>query len=479
MSLFKTGLKCIVPAILAVSASAQEAVNSNQLARSAEGERATTLANGYIVQFAPGVSKSARAMAAAQAGAQIRHNYDSIEAISITVPNANALNALRSNSSVLRITADGIHHGRAKPGTGGGGGGTPLIFDTQQVISYEVQRIGIPAGGSDGSGIGIALLDTGIDFNHPDLAPAPNNAATAFNAFTPGASCQDDGGHGTHLSGLIAAQNNTIGIVGVAPAAKLYCVKVLDSSISGADSVIMAGLDWVIQNHAKVNPHIRVVNVSFGRPLGSGETLANSALRPMFQALYNAGIVVVAAAGNDPTVEITQVVPSGFPEVLAVASTFATNGIRTCYLFDDPNILAVPADAASGFTTDGAGVTTSAPGEERTDIVLLGSAGCVGLQYGVLSTTLGTQGATRKLVPGLQEARGTSFATALVTGVVARVMQKALVPATLNATEVEGIRTWIKNNADRKGTAPLDQPWGNLVYFYNFDGVREGIAQAP
>src|SRR5207249_1582327 len=74
-----------------------------------------------------------------------------------------------------------------------------------------------------------------------------NNLPNSYNTFSPGASCQDNGGHGTHLSGLIAVQNNSIGIVGVAPAAKLYGVKVLDSNITGADSVIMAGLDWVVQ----------------------------------------------------------------------------------------------------------------------------------------------------------------------------------------------------------------------------------------
>ena len=58
-------------------------------------------------------------------------------------------------------------------------------------------------------------------------------------------------------------------------------------------------------------------------------------------------------------------------------------------------------------------------------------------------------------------------------------MQKQLVPATSNGAEVEGIRTWIRNNASRIGTAPLDHPWAGVVYDFTFDGVREGIAQAP
>jgi hypothetical protein len=81
-------------------------------------------------------------------------------------------------------------------------------------------------------------------------------------------------------------------------------------------------------------------------------------------------------------------------------------------------------------------------------------------------------------VPSLLEARGTSFSAPLVAGAVARVIQKKLVPATGNGAEVEGIRSWIRANADRQGVAPLDHPWGALVG-YTFDGEREGIVQAP
>jgi subtilisin family serine protease len=471
---------------------AEPSAHAQQLIQPGEGrlnasKRPAARANGYIVRFANGTSQAARALAAAQAGAALRYNYASTEAIAVTVPNENALNSLKRNPSVTGVVADYVVEAavvRADKGgrPGGGGGGNPppsLGLSTTQQVSYEVQRVGIPGSGSDGTGIGIAVVDSGIDFNHPDLGPAANASGTAFNSIAPGSSCQDDGGHGTHVSGLIAALNNSIGIIGVAPASTLYCVKVLDSGLTGSDSQLMAGLDWVIRNHALVTPRIRVVNMSLGRPLDSGETLSNSALRPMIQTLYNAGVVVVVSAGNDPDVEITQLVPAGFPEVLAVASTTANNGIRTCILFGDLSLGPVSADTASGYTTDGAGVTVSAPGEERTDIVALGSLGCVGLEYGTLSTTLNTGGVSRKLVPSLYEARGTSFSAPLVTGVVARVMQKQIVPATLDSAEVEGIRSWLKANVSRKNVAPLDHPWAGVIYDYTFDGVREGIAQAP
>jgi len=228
--------------------------------------------NSYIVVFAVGTPKNDRTNTVAAAGGQLRHNYDSLDAAAITVPNANALEALRRNARVSRVVPDFVIHTQAK---GGGRGGsppppTPVVFDTRQLISTEVQRVGPPATGSDGAGIGVAVVDSGIDFTHPDLAPAPNASATAFNGITTGASCQDDGGHGTHVSGMIAALNNAIGIVGVAPAATIYCVKVLGSNLTGTDSNLLAGLEWVLTNHSAVDPPIRVVNMSLGRTLDPG-----------------------------------------------------------------------------------------------------------------------------------------------------------------------------------------------------------------
>ncbi|MBK5291726.1 MAG: S8 family serine peptidase [Acidobacteriia bacterium] len=468
----------VIAALLIPMAFAQDVVQPGLAPGTSRDRVPTPAPNAYIVTFRTGTPKSARALAALQSGAQLRFNLDNVAAVVVTVSNAAALNALRNNPAVLRAVPDYVVRTTEKPsGTsggkpGGGGGGTssPLTFNTRQIIPYEVQRIGIPGQGNDGTGIGVAVVDTGID-SHPDLAPS----SSSFTAF--GSSCQDDHGHATHVSGLIAALNNEIAIVGVAPGAKLYCVKVLDATGSGTDGTTMAGLDWVLTNRNAVTPPIRVVNLSLGRSLALGETLENTALRPIIQALYNAGVVVVAAAGNSPDLEVSQFVPAGLPEVISVASTVAINGIRTCYLNGDPALGWVPADTASGFTTDGPAVTISAPGEEHTDIVNLGSAGCVGLQYGAISTTRGTTGATRKVAGA--EARGTSFAAPLVSGVVARIIQKLLVPATGDAAEVEGIRSWITANASRKNEAPLDHPWANVNYPYTYDGKREGIAQAP
>jgi subtilisin len=472
----KVGLFAIV--LFGRVALAQDVITPPPLTSSSQSPTASV--NGYIVVFAPGTPQNERANAAAFAGAALRHNYTGIDAAAVTVPNANVLDALRRNPRVVGVVPDFIVRGGVK---GGGRGGsppppTPVVLDTRQLISAEVQRVGLPVTGSDGAGIGVAVVDSGIDFAHPDLAPANNSAATAVNTIPGETSCQDNGGHGTHISGLIAALNNSIGVLGVAPAATLYCVKVLGSDLTGTDSDVLAGLDWILQHHDSVDPPIRVVNMSLGRTLDPGETPATSVFRPVIQSLYNLGIVVVVSAGNDATLEISDLVPAGIPEVLAVASTVATNGIRTCFL-GGADIGAVPADAVSVFATDGAGVTISAPGEEWTDIVSLPLLGCEGLQYGTLSTTLNTGGATRKLVPGLFEARGSSFSAALVSGVVARVLQQALVPLDSGAATVEGVRNWLQTNASRVGVAPVDSPLAPAIYPYTFDGVREGIAQAP
>src|SRR5207344_2549618 len=114
---------------------------------------------------------------------------------------------------------------------------------------------------SNGLGVGVAVVDTGVDLVHPDLG----GTVDAFNAF--GApSCQDDEGHGTHVAGIIGARDNTADVIGVAPQATIYCVKVLDSAGSGSDASVMSGLQWVLDNHASVVPAIKVVNMSLGRP---------------------------------------------------------------------------------------------------------------------------------------------------------------------------------------------------------------------
>src|SRR5262249_5119347 len=168
---------------------------------------------------------------------------------------------------------------------------------------------------------GVAILDTGIDLTHKDLSVSP----TSFSSF--GGSCQDDNGHGTHVAGIVAALDNAQDVIGVAPKATLYCVKVLNANGTGTDPDLIAGLDFVYANYFIVQPRISVVNISFAR---SGTVDDNPNLRAAVKRLYDAGITVVVSAGDDPSKEVKNWVPAAYPEVLAVASTTAKDGTSSC-----------------------------------------------------------------------------------------------------------------------------------------------------
>jgi subtilisin len=309
-----------------------------------------------------------------------------------------------------------------------------------QVIPAGVARIGAPDVVFTGSGIGVAIVDSGIDFNHTDLEVA----TPCFTAYT---SCQDDDGHGTHVAGTVAARDNDIDVVGVAPQATLYAVKVLNRRGKGTDSTVMAGLDWIASQSTALG--IRVVNMSLGRQGSVGD---NPALHASVRALYDLGIVVVVAAGNDPNREVSQQIPAAYPEVLAIASTTAMDGGSSCSFHPQP----VTRDTASYFTTDGAGITSSAPGEDREDI----SKSCFLRSVGILSTRLG--GGTTRM-------SGTSMAAPHAAGVAALLVEQepALTP--------EDVRQKVSGSADAVGEAPIDSPSAS----YSFDEIREGILYAP
>jgi len=399
-------------------------------------------AQNYIVQFRAGVTAAARRAAVGNAGASARVVYNGVSAASVRVPNDRAMRALQARADVVAVIpdravfADQSANAKAAGKPGGGGG-------TTQIVPAGVVRVGAPRAGSDGSGVGVAILDTGIDLTHADLA----GTIDAYSAF--GASCMDDEGHGTHVAGIVAARDNTRDVIGVAPAAQLYCVKVLDSTGSGSDESLMAGLDWVLINHDLVTPAIRVINMSLGRP---GTVDDNPTMRDLFAALDAAGVLVVASAGNDPAADAGNQIPAAYPQVAAVASTTAVNGSNQCRFLPG----AIAADTASYFTTDGVKVLISAPGEEREDV----SRACQIQGSGILSLKLG--GGTTRM-------SGTSMSSPHVAGIAARYFQQN------PAYSPSDVRGWIVTGASRPGVAPLNSPSSA----YTFDGVREGVAQAP
>ena len=177
----------------------------------------------------------------------------------------------------------GSPNGGPCDGGGGGGGDTGT-----QETPYGITRVN---GVANYTGTSVAwVVDSGIDLDHPDLNV---DASRGFNAFTSGrdgGSTDDGNGHGTHVAGTIAAINNTIGVIGVAPGATVIPVKVLDSRGSGSYSGVIAGVDHVGANGKSGD----VANMSLGGPV-------SQALDDAVLAASNKGIKFALAAGNEST----------------------------------------------------------------------------------------------------------------------------------------------------------------------------------
>lgn len=208
---------------------------------------------------------------------------------------------LAAQADVLRIDDDVIVQAMGKP--------API--QPAQVTPWGVSKINAPLTWSftNGAAIKVAVLDTGIDTKHPDLL---TNLKGGFSAVSYTTSYNDDNGHGTHVAGAIAAANNTIGVVGVAPQAELYAIKALDRRGSGYLSDVIEGLDWAVANG------IQVVNMSLGTA-SDIQSLHDAVIRA-----NAAGIVQVAAAGNESAAVIF---PAAYPEVIAVAATDSANAV--------------------------------------------------------------------------------------------------------------------------------------------------------
>jgi subtilisin len=192
----------------------------------------------------------------------------------------------------------------------------PAPKPVAQTVPWGVDRIeaDLVWKSYDGDPVKVAVVDTGIDTAHPDLMA---NLKGGVSAVSYTRSYNDDNGHGTHVAGTIAAVNNAIGVVGVAPAAGLYAVKVLDRRGSGYLSDIIKGLEWVVAND------MDVVNMSLGT------TAYSASFESAVNATIASGVVVVAAAGNSGPGDNTVNYPAKFADVIAVSATDSSNLIAS------------------------------------------------------------------------------------------------------------------------------------------------------
>ena len=252
-----------------------------------------------------------------------------------------------------------------------------------------------PGDGTGAVNVPVAVVDTGVDKTNPDL-----NVVGGVNCTTSDSTAYQDGhGHGTHVSGTIAAKDDGVGVVGVAPGAPIYGVKVLNDGGSGTYANVICGLDWVAATGAA-----KVANMSLG---GSGSSDGNcgwtnkDAMHVAICKLTSAGTLVVVAAGNSNADE-SKHTPSAYEEALTVTAMADFDGkpggagTATCRTNPD--------DAPASFSN----YTRKAHVKEKTTIAAPGVC--------VLS-----------LLPGGKMASwsGTSMATPHVAGTAALCMSNA------------------------------------------------------
>jgi serine protease len=253
--------------------------------------------------------------------------------------------APQAASAACTVPASGYDRGgAARPG-----------FPNDPLFSHQwgLQQIHAPgawARGARGKGVRIAIVDSGVDYGHPDLKGkllAGKDLVRKANGLS-GPGCpgpQDENGHGTHVAGIAAAiTGNRIGVAGTAPGAKILPVRVLDKGGAGEDTAIDAGIRWAADHGAKV------INLSLGpgTPLVGNVPGSGAGDEAAVAHAFSKGAVVVAAAGNE-SVPLCDY-PAASKHAVCVAAT-DRNGLPSFYSnfpADPAGTVAVRAPGGSG-----------------------------------------------------------------------------------------------------------------------------------
>lgn len=181
------------------------------------------------------------------------------------------------------------------------------IQEAKQKSGWEITAFDLPKAWeySKGDGVKVAVLDTGIDLNHPDLI---DNLVPGINLINKRKPPIDDNGHGSHVCGIIGAVNNEIGVVGVAPKSKIIPVKVLDDMGSGSLETVAKGIRWAVDEAGA-----DLICMSLGSP----NKMQN--IRKAIQYAESKGVVCFCAAGNAGEKDKIYY-PADYPESISVGS---------------------------------------------------------------------------------------------------------------------------------------------------------------
>jgi serine protease AprX len=301
-------------------------------------------------------------------------------------------------------------------------------------LDYSAAGVNAPvawSSGWDGTGIGVAVIDSGI-YSHPDLLSAQGQSRVVYRKSFIGGAQNDDFGHGTHVAGIIAgtgAASNVPGsshvLRGIAPNANLLDLRVLDQNGSSTDSAVIAAIQAAVTLKNAYN--VRVINLSLGRPIY--ESCAIDPLCEAAEAAWSDGIVVVAAAGNLGRNGYSTVLsPGNSPHAITVG---AMKTLETYTPSDDQ----IASYSSKGPTYIDMTVKPDvvAPGNLVVSLLAPGSTLATAFPENVVGPSY--YSSTSAGAPQYMRLSGTSMATPVVSGTVALMLQKDpwLAPDTVKA----------------------------------------------
>lgn len=229
-------------------------------------------------------------------GGNVKHSFHLIPAIAASIPEP-AIKALLNNPRVTSVELDGKVY----------------AVDAELDNSWGVKRIDsgtVHDSGNRGTEVKVAIIDSGVNYNHPDLSA---NYAGGYDFVDDDTDPMDVYGHGTHVAGTACAEDNGFGVVGVAPECALYSLRVLNEDGVGDWSDIIAAMQWA------VDESLQVANLSLGHSINPGELV-----KAACDNAEAAGLLIVAAAGNDgnpPGKGDSVIYPAKYDSVVAVAAT--------------------------------------------------------------------------------------------------------------------------------------------------------------
>lgn len=278
-----------------------------------------------FVQWAPGKSAEAKALLVSN-GASVRFQFDDLESYAVTMP-AGRLNSLDNNPNIVSWEDDPV---RELMGTGVNVPALVAALETdsvvpgQQVMPYGISKVQanlvwdangdghVDAGAVNGSGRKVCIIDSGYYMGHEDLR---DTNVTGFSQMSTTWSIDGDG-HGSHVAGTIAGEDNNHGVIGVAPGVSLHIVKFFnDDGVATLASNLVAAADNCAANGANI------ISMSLGGGRSS-QTENNK-----FASLLSSGILSIAAAGNDGTTTVSY--PAGYASVISVGGTDVNNARYT------------------------------------------------------------------------------------------------------------------------------------------------------